>query len=245
MENGVPIFVPDRLAVAVALSLLTLAAVSWLASYYLMPLMASGSGMMMSTGVAGIVSSLSFSSIGFFENNECSRQMFPNLSLHASSGIVKSSASENQDVVRGLNEGTIIQDSSGIINNYGLFNDTGTFINGGSFNEICNGTANGPIGGSVSIQACATPVILTPSDSTFQSANATILGYSDPLATIEIMASGNVIGQANANSFGEWTVITESLSPEVTLSVRKPSGWMEILLLRLPSISRSLEVGIL
>jgi predicted metal-binding membrane protein len=62
-----PVFVPDRLAISVAFSLLALAAVSWLASYYLMPLMmASGSGMM-SSGVASIVSSLSFSSVGFFE----------------------------------------------------------------------------------------------------------------------------------------------------------------------------------
>ncbi len=64
-ETRKPFFVPDRLAISVAAALLTLAAVSWLASYYLMPLMA-GAGMM-SMGVAGIVSSLSFSSVGIFE----------------------------------------------------------------------------------------------------------------------------------------------------------------------------------
>jgi predicted metal-binding membrane protein len=65
-DPRIPIFVPDRLAIAVSLALLTLAAVSWVAAYYLMPLMASGPGMM-SSGVAGIVSSLSFASVGFFE----------------------------------------------------------------------------------------------------------------------------------------------------------------------------------
>ena len=66
-ETQKPVFVPDRLAISVAFALLTLAAASWLASYYLMPLMmASGSGAM-SMGVASIVSSLSFSSVGFFE----------------------------------------------------------------------------------------------------------------------------------------------------------------------------------
>ncbi|MDA4112901.1 MAG: DUF2182 domain-containing protein [Thaumarchaeota archaeon] len=45
------------------------AAISWLVSYYLMPLMMMGtsSGMMSASGVAAIVSSLSVSSVGFFE----------------------------------------------------------------------------------------------------------------------------------------------------------------------------------
>jgi predicted metal-binding membrane protein len=58
------IFVPDKLALTIAISLLVLASTAWLASYYLMPLMMSGSSMM---GVAGIVSSLSITSISFFE----------------------------------------------------------------------------------------------------------------------------------------------------------------------------------
>jgi predicted metal-binding membrane protein len=65
-ESRKPVLLPDRLAISIAFSLLALAAVSWVASYYLMPLMASGSSVM-SMGVAGIVSSLSFSSVGFFE----------------------------------------------------------------------------------------------------------------------------------------------------------------------------------
>jgi len=66
---SVPIFVPDKLAVSVTVVLLTAAAISWLASYYLMPIMMmnSSSGMMRTTGVDAIVSSLSLSSIGFFE----------------------------------------------------------------------------------------------------------------------------------------------------------------------------------
>ena len=61
------IFVPDKLAISVTAILLTAAAISWVASYYLMPLMMnSSSGMMASGGVSAIVSSLSLFSIGFF-----------------------------------------------------------------------------------------------------------------------------------------------------------------------------------
>jgi predicted metal-binding membrane protein len=64
-----PVFVTDRLAVSVSVILLSAAAISWLLSYYLMPLMMMGnsSGMMAGSGVAAIVSSLSVSAVGFFE----------------------------------------------------------------------------------------------------------------------------------------------------------------------------------
>lgn len=66
---AVPIFVHDRLAVAVTAILLAAASISWLASYYLMPLMTmSGSSEMMGgMGVAAIVSTLSLPAIAFFE----------------------------------------------------------------------------------------------------------------------------------------------------------------------------------
>ncbi len=67
-SQSVPLFVPDKLAITISIALVAAAAISWLASYYLMPLMmGSRSNMMATTGVAAIVSSLSFSSIGFFE----------------------------------------------------------------------------------------------------------------------------------------------------------------------------------
>ena len=63
-----PIFVHDRLAVTITTVLLAAASISWLASYYLMPLMMSGSsGMMTGMGVAAIVSSLSLPAVAFFE----------------------------------------------------------------------------------------------------------------------------------------------------------------------------------
>jgi predicted metal-binding membrane protein len=69
--DGVPsILVRDKLAVGVSLSLLGFAAVSWIASYYLMPMMAADTSGMMAGGVAGIVSSsspLSITLIGLFE----------------------------------------------------------------------------------------------------------------------------------------------------------------------------------
>jgi hypothetical protein len=64
-DSSKPVFVPDRLAVTISVTLLVLASVSWIASYYLMPLM-MGSGIM-SSGVASIVSSLSLSSLSLFE----------------------------------------------------------------------------------------------------------------------------------------------------------------------------------
>lgn len=64
-SKSVPLFVPDRLAISVTVVLLIAASVSWVASYYLMPLMSSPG--MTANGVVAIVSSLSFSSIGFFE----------------------------------------------------------------------------------------------------------------------------------------------------------------------------------
>jgi predicted metal-binding membrane protein len=68
-QKSTPLFVPDRLAIVVSTVLLSAAAISWFASYYLMPLMMSGSSsdMMAANGVAGIVSSLSVSSVGLFE----------------------------------------------------------------------------------------------------------------------------------------------------------------------------------
>ncbi|HKW05773.1 MAG TPA: DUF2182 domain-containing protein [Nitrososphaerales archaeon] len=62
------VFVRDKLTIAISFSLLTLALVSWAATYYLMPIvMASQSGMM-SFGVGAIVSSFSFTSISIFES---------------------------------------------------------------------------------------------------------------------------------------------------------------------------------
>jgi predicted metal-binding membrane protein len=63
-----PVFIPDGLAVVVSVVLLSAAAISWLLSYYLMPLMmGNSSGMMAGSGVAAIVSSLSVPAVGFFE----------------------------------------------------------------------------------------------------------------------------------------------------------------------------------
>jgi predicted metal-binding membrane protein len=64
-QRSTPIFVADRLAVTVATILLVAAAISWVASYYLMPLM--GASNMMGMGVGAIVSSLSITSVGIFE----------------------------------------------------------------------------------------------------------------------------------------------------------------------------------
>ena len=63
------IFIHDRLAVTVTSVLLAAATISWIASYYLMPLMMMGgsSDMMTGMGVAAIVSSLSLPAIAFFE----------------------------------------------------------------------------------------------------------------------------------------------------------------------------------
>jgi predicted metal-binding membrane protein len=63
------IFVRDRLAITVTIVLLSAAAISWIASYYLMPLMmmSSSSSGMMESGVASIVSSLTFPSLVFFD----------------------------------------------------------------------------------------------------------------------------------------------------------------------------------
>jgi predicted metal-binding membrane protein len=66
-DSSKPVFVPDRLAVTISIALVAFAVVSWVASYYLMPLMMGAGSGMMSSGVAGIVSSLSFSSLSFFE----------------------------------------------------------------------------------------------------------------------------------------------------------------------------------
>lgn len=72
-ESEAGIFVRDKIALTISLTLLWVAGVSWIASYYLMPLMMSGSSsdtMMTSTGVAAIVatsSSVSISVITFFE----------------------------------------------------------------------------------------------------------------------------------------------------------------------------------
>ncbi len=66
-DSTKPIFVPDRLAVTISVSLLALATVSWIVSYYLKPLMMSSGSGLMSSGVVGMVSSLSFSALSLFE----------------------------------------------------------------------------------------------------------------------------------------------------------------------------------
>jgi len=66
-DSSKPVLVPDRLAVTVAASLLLLAAVSWIASYYLMPLMMGSGQGLMSSGVASMVSSLSLPVLSLFE----------------------------------------------------------------------------------------------------------------------------------------------------------------------------------
>ena len=66
-DSSKPVLVPDRLLVTVSVSLLVLASVSWMASYYLMPLMMSSGQGMMSSGVASIVSSLSLPALSLFE----------------------------------------------------------------------------------------------------------------------------------------------------------------------------------
>jgi predicted metal-binding membrane protein len=69
-DSRKPTIVHDKLAIVVASSLLSLAAISWIATYYLMPLMSeqqSQSGMMMGFGIATIVSSPSFASVEIFE----------------------------------------------------------------------------------------------------------------------------------------------------------------------------------
>jgi len=64
--RSAPLFVADRLAVTVATLLLAAAAISWAATYLLMPLMEVPSGMM-GMGVAAIVSSLSPTSLSVFD----------------------------------------------------------------------------------------------------------------------------------------------------------------------------------
>jgi len=64
-QQSTTIVVADRLASTIATILLLAAAISWVASYYLMPLM--GASGMMGMGVAAIVSSLSITSVGIFE----------------------------------------------------------------------------------------------------------------------------------------------------------------------------------
>ena len=65
LSGKTPVITSDRLALSVTALLISLAAVSWAATYYLMPLMTSaGMGMM---GVSSIASSLSPTSVGLFE----------------------------------------------------------------------------------------------------------------------------------------------------------------------------------
>jgi len=67
-SHPAPIFVHDRLAVTITAILFATASISWLASYYLMPLVMSGpSGMMAGMGVGAIVSSLSLPAVALFE----------------------------------------------------------------------------------------------------------------------------------------------------------------------------------
>jgi predicted metal-binding membrane protein len=69
-DSRKPLIVSDKLAIIIAGSLLGLAAAAWATTYYLMPIMMMGEqpqSSMMGFGVAAIVSSLTFSSITFFE----------------------------------------------------------------------------------------------------------------------------------------------------------------------------------
>lgn len=61
------LFVRDKLTIAISFSLLSLALISWAATYYLMPIMMASQSGMMSIGVEAIVSSFSFTSISIFE----------------------------------------------------------------------------------------------------------------------------------------------------------------------------------
>lgn len=63
--QSLSVFIRDKLAIATAATLLLAASTAWIASYYLMPSMKSGSSDMM--GAAGIVSSPSIASVFFFE----------------------------------------------------------------------------------------------------------------------------------------------------------------------------------
>jgi predicted metal-binding membrane protein len=62
-----PIIVSNRLAIIIASSLLVLATLAWIATYYIMPFMMMSQSGMMSFGVAAIVSSTSLTSISIFE----------------------------------------------------------------------------------------------------------------------------------------------------------------------------------
>lgn len=69
-DRAVSVFVRDKLFVMISGILLGTAIVSWIASYYLMPVMMAGgdsSGMMEMSGVAATVSSPNFYSIGLYE----------------------------------------------------------------------------------------------------------------------------------------------------------------------------------
>ncbi len=63
-SGSVPLFTRDKLTLTITIILSSVAALSWVGTYYLMPLMSAGSMMM---GVASIVSSFSLASIGVFE----------------------------------------------------------------------------------------------------------------------------------------------------------------------------------
>ncbi len=63
-SGPVPLFTRDKLTLTVTIILSTVAALSWVGTYYLMPLMSAGSMMM---GVASIVTSFSLASISVFE----------------------------------------------------------------------------------------------------------------------------------------------------------------------------------
>jgi predicted metal-binding membrane protein len=69
-DSRKPIIVPNKLAIIVAGSLLSLAACAWVATYYLMPFMMMPSSQpagMMSFGVAAIVGSPTFLSVSIFD----------------------------------------------------------------------------------------------------------------------------------------------------------------------------------
>jgi predicted metal-binding membrane protein len=60
------IFVEDKLAISIAIILITASGIAWLASYYLLPFMMTSGGQMEGMPAATIVSALSLSSVSFF-----------------------------------------------------------------------------------------------------------------------------------------------------------------------------------
>lgn len=68
-QTAAPTFVRDRLTLAISIALLSGAAIAWIATFYLTPVMSMNStdARMMTMGVASMVTSLSLTSIALFE----------------------------------------------------------------------------------------------------------------------------------------------------------------------------------